>query len=93
MPLTVTRTGGFAGFDDRVVLGADGIASISRRGQTPVRCRVEPGLFNTVIAPSAGRLGVGRYDEADGQAPGRHDHRDLAGGGLPGWRTRKISRW
>jgi hypothetical protein len=50
MPLTVTRTGGFAGFDDRVVLGADGIASISRRGQDPVRCKVEPGLFNTVIA-------------------------------------------
>jgi hypothetical protein len=50
MPLTVTRSGGFAGFDDRVVLGADGIASVSRRGQDPVRCKVETGLFNTIIA-------------------------------------------
>ena len=50
MPLTVTRTGGFAGFDDRVVLGADGFASVSRRGQDPIRCKVEAGLFTTVIA-------------------------------------------
>lgn len=50
MPLTVTRSGGFAGFDDRVVLGADGIANVTSRGQNPVRCKVETGLFNTVIA-------------------------------------------
>jgi hypothetical protein len=50
MPLTVTRTGGFAGFDDRVVLGADGIANVSRRGADPVRCKVEPGLFSTIVA-------------------------------------------
>ncbi|WP_232828509.1 hypothetical protein [Kribbella monticola] len=49
LPLTVTRSGGFAGFDDRVVLGSDGIASVSRRGQNPVRCKVEPGLFDTVV--------------------------------------------
>ena len=50
LPLTVTRTGGFAGFDDRVVLGADGIASVSSRGQSPVRCKLDTGLFNTIIA-------------------------------------------
>jgi hypothetical protein len=50
MPLTVTRSGGFAGFDDRVVLGADGFASVSRRGQSPVRCKLDAGLFTTIVA-------------------------------------------
>ncbi|QNE22898.1 hypothetical protein F1D05_12265 [Kribbella qitaiheensis] len=58
MPLTVTRSGGFAGFDDRVVLGADGIASVSSRGGNPVHCKVETGLFNTVI------VAVGQVDWA-----------------------------
>ncbi|WP_238165834.1 hypothetical protein [Kribbella caucasensis] len=48
LPLTVTRTGGFAGFDDRVVLGADGIASVSKRGKDPVRCRLDAGLLTTI---------------------------------------------
>ena len=50
LPLTVTRTGGFAGFDDRVVLGADGIASVSHRGQGLVRCKLDADLFNTISA-------------------------------------------
>jgi hypothetical protein len=50
MPLTVTRSGGFAGFDDRVVLGADGIANVSSRNQPAVRCKVETGLFTTLLA-------------------------------------------
>lgn len=48
LPLTVTRTGGFAGFDDRVVLGADGIASVSKRGKDPVRCKLDAGLLTTI---------------------------------------------
>jgi hypothetical protein len=48
LPLTVTRTGGFAGFNDRVVLGADGIASVSRNGQAPVNCKLDTGLFTTI---------------------------------------------
>ena len=48
LPVTVTRTGGFAGFDDRVVVGADGIASISSRGQDPVRCKLDAGFLTTL---------------------------------------------
>lgn len=49
MPLTVTRTGGFAGFDDRVVVGADGIASVSTRGQGSVRCKLDASLLSTIV--------------------------------------------
>ncbi|WP_237706615.1 hypothetical protein [Kribbella flavida] len=45
LPLTVTRTGGFAGFDDRVVIGTDGVATVSRRGKDPVKCRVDASLL------------------------------------------------
>jgi hypothetical protein len=48
LPLTVTRTGGFAGFDDRVVLGADGVASVSKRGKDPVRCKLDAGLLTSI---------------------------------------------
>jgi hypothetical protein len=48
LPLTVTRTGGFAGFDDRVVLGADGIALVSKRGKDPVRCKLDAGLLTSI---------------------------------------------
>ncbi|MFI7547020.1 hypothetical protein [Actinoplanes sp. NPDC049599] len=36
-PLTVTRRGGFAGVDDRVLITADGTAVVTRRGRPPVR--------------------------------------------------------
>jgi hypothetical protein len=36
-PLTVTRTGGFAGVDDRAEISADGTVVVTRGGQTPVR--------------------------------------------------------
>ena len=48
LPVTVTRTGGFAGFDDRVVVGTDGIASVSSRGQEPVRCKLDAGFLTTL---------------------------------------------
>jgi len=77
-----------------VVLGADGIASISRRGRPRSAAEWKPGLFNTVIA-AVGQVdwaSVGT-DEADGQAPGRHDHRGSAGGGLARLEDRRSSRW
>ena len=46
--LTVTRKGGFAGFDDLVVVGEDGIASISKVGKDPTRCRLDAGLLKTI---------------------------------------------
>ncbi|WP_241995867.1 hypothetical protein [Kribbella antiqua] len=48
LPLTVTRTGGFAGFDDQVVIDADGIATVSSRGKDPVRCKLDPSLLASV---------------------------------------------
>jgi hypothetical protein len=36
-PLTVTRSGGFAGVDDRVLIKADGSVVVTRQGQAPVR--------------------------------------------------------
>lgn len=48
LPLTVTRTGGFAGFDDQVVLGADGVATVSSRGKETVRCKLDRSLLTTI---------------------------------------------
>lgn len=48
LPLIVTRTGGFAGFDDRVVVGPDGVATVSKRGKDPVRCKLEAGFLGTI---------------------------------------------
>jgi hypothetical protein len=39
-PLVVSRTGGFAGVDDRVTIQADGSAVVTRRGQKPVHTSV-----------------------------------------------------
>jgi hypothetical protein len=50
LPLTLTRNGGFAGFSDRIVVGKDGIADVSKSGGKPERCRVEAGLFATIAA-------------------------------------------
>ncbi|MFI5712594.1 hypothetical protein [Kribbella sp. NPDC051620] len=47
LPLTVSRTGGFAGFNDQVVVGADGIASYSSTGKSG-KCKLESGFLNTL---------------------------------------------
>jgi hypothetical protein len=48
LPLTVTRTGGFAGFDDRVVIGPDGVATVTSRGKETVRCKLDRSLLTTI---------------------------------------------
>ena len=48
LPLTVSRTGGFAGFNDQVVVGTDGIASVSSMGKAPSRCKLETGFLDTI---------------------------------------------
>lgn len=48
LPLTVTRTGGFAGFNDKVFIDTDGIASVSTRGKDPVRCKLDAGFLGTI---------------------------------------------
>ncbi|TDD50289.1 hypothetical protein E1263_31070 [Kribbella antibiotica] len=49
LPMTITRTGGFAGFDDQVLIDADGVATVSSRGKETVRCKLDP----TVLTPLA----------------------------------------
>ncbi|TCM47849.1 hypothetical protein EV648_104243 [Kribbella sp. VKM Ac-2568] len=48
LPLTVTRTGGFAGFNDKVFIDTDGVASVSTRGKAPVRCKLDAGFLGTI---------------------------------------------
>jgi hypothetical protein len=52
-PLTITRTGGIAGFQDRLVVAGDGLVTISRGGQKPRRCRLTgPALDRLTTAAS-----------------------------------------
>ncbi len=48
LPFTVTRTGGFAGFNDTVVVGTDGIANVASMGKDPSRCKLEAGFLGTL---------------------------------------------
>jgi hypothetical protein len=48
LPLTVTRTGGFAGYNDQVVIGTDGIASVNSKGKA-VRCKLDSGFLGTIV--------------------------------------------
>lgn len=41
-PVTITRTGGIAGFHDVVVVADDGLVSITRKGQQQRHCRLTP---------------------------------------------------
>jgi hypothetical protein len=41
-PVTVTRTGGIAGFRDRVVVARDGLVSITGKAQAARQCRLTP---------------------------------------------------
>lgn len=48
LPFTVSRTGGFAGFDDQVLIGTDGVATVSSRGKDTIRCKLDPSLLTTI---------------------------------------------
>jgi hypothetical protein len=48
LPLTVSRTGGFAGFDDQVQIAADGVATVTSRGKATIRCKLDPSLLTTI---------------------------------------------
>ncbi|MGW5194683.1 hypothetical protein ACWEOO_35875 [Kribbella sp. NPDC004138] len=49
LPLTVSRTGGFAGFDDHVQVGPDGVATVTKRGsKETIRCKLDPSLLTTI---------------------------------------------
>lgn len=48
--LELRRSGGFAGFDDRLTVAADGTVALTRRGGATVRCVLEPALRERVAA-------------------------------------------
>jgi hypothetical protein len=48
LPITVTRTGGFAGFDDRVVIGTDGVTTVSRRGKQTHKCKLDAAFLTSL---------------------------------------------
>jgi hypothetical protein len=50
LPLTVSRTGGFAGLDDQVLISPDGVATVSSRGKKTIRCKLAPSLLTTITA-------------------------------------------
>ena len=39
-PVTITRNGGIAGFQDVVVVASDGLVSVTRKGMQPRQCRL-----------------------------------------------------
>lgn len=44
-PVTITRTGGLAGFRDILVVNGDGLVSVTRKGQAARHCRLTPDAF------------------------------------------------
>ncbi|ONI72488.1 hypothetical protein BWI15_16905 [Kribbella sp. ALI-6-A] len=50
LPITVTRTGGFAGFDDKVVIDPEGLTTVSRRGRQTATCKLEAGFLAALTA-------------------------------------------
>ena len=50
LPLTVSRTGGFAGFNDQVQVAADGVTTVTARGKETIRCKLDPSLLTTISA-------------------------------------------
>jgi hypothetical protein len=55
LPLVVTKTGGFAGFDDKVVIDTDGVATVSSRGKETVRCKLDKTLLAS-LTTAAGQV-------------------------------------
>ena len=41
-PLTITRTGGVAGFHDVLVVASDGLVSVTQKGKAQRQCRLTP---------------------------------------------------
>lgn len=63
-PLTITRTGGVAGFQDVLVVTGDGLVSVTRKGQEPRRCRLTPDAVKS-LASAAARVPWSRITPAD----------------------------
>ena len=52
-PVTITRTGGIAGFRDVVVVACDGLVSVARKGQATRWCRLTPQTVERLTTAAA----------------------------------------
>jgi len=52
-PLTVSRTGGIAGFRDVLVVSASGLVSVTSKGQQPRQCRLTPAVTRQLTAAAS----------------------------------------
>ena len=66
-PVTMTRTGGIAGFQDVLVVARDGLVSVTRRGQQQRQCRLTPEAIKRVTT-AASQVPWARITPANGQA-------------------------
>jgi hypothetical protein len=66
-PVTITRTGGFAGFQDVLVVAGDGQVSVTHKGQQQRHCRVTPETVNR-LRTAASQVPWSRITADGGQA-------------------------
>jgi hypothetical protein len=52
-PLTVTRTGGIAGFQDVVVIADNGLVSVTHKGQQQLQCQLTPDAVNRLTTAAS----------------------------------------
>jgi hypothetical protein len=64
-PIVVTRTGGIAGFHDRIVLHADGRLEVTSRGRQST-CQVKPEVLKEILR-AVGGVPWGRLATTDGR--------------------------
>jgi hypothetical protein len=52
-PLTITRTGGIAGFDDVLIVNGDGLVSVTQKGRARWQCRLTPAAASKVATAAS----------------------------------------
>jgi len=65
--VTITRTGGIAGFQDVLVIAGDGLVSVTHKGQAQRHCRVAPEDVDR-LGTAAAQVPWSRITPDDGQA-------------------------
>jgi len=65
--VTITRTGGIAGFEDVLVVAGDGQVSVTHTGQEQRHCQVTPEAFNH-LRTAAAQVPWSRITPDSGQA-------------------------
>ena len=66
-PVTITRTGGIAGFEDVLVVAGDGQVSVTHKGQQQRHCQVTPEAVNH-LRTAAAQMPWSRVTPDSGQA-------------------------